>query len=631
MKKTHPVSSRGVAALALLAAFLTTHRLHAQTTWTGGGTDDLWSNPANWSSGVPTTASIVTLGETDKTSASTPNSIVAANTTITQLLFKNSGTTSNDWQVLNINSGVTLTASDTVTVGGITSTGVGDTVTTQAKLTGAGTFLMNASTKAFSVGNTNSASSATATSYATLDASGLAQFNVYASSVRVGYGQESAGTLQLGQTGNIYATTLYVGYTNGSGGGIPNATSAIYMGNSTLLQVDAITIGGQRTNGLLDFQSGLSGTPTVTIQGRSTSTTTRADMTVGTAANQYTLVNPLQATADFTGGTVNALLNNLTVGTADRNGRYGTVVGSGGGVTASVSMDAGLIDATTVVLGRSTNTETGQWAATAAAGTATGTLTVNGGTFKAGSITLGQSSGQAATGIINIAGTGVVEVSGNIVMGSQGSTTSTAAAQAAINLTQGTLAVGGDIAKGTNAGPGTVTATINLGGGTLDMTHGTISVDTFAFTGGTLKNVTAFTAATTGGLNVQSASTLAYDLDASFTTLALTGALTLGANSNLSLTLADGFTPSASYTLVANDSTDTITGTFLTINGGAFGAGNTFTLTNNTGTYNATLNYLGGDGNDLMLVVTSAIPEPSMYAVFAGLGVLGLGIRRRRR
>ncbi|HEY9247759.1 MAG TPA: hypothetical protein VIO38_01440, partial [Rariglobus sp.] len=178
MKKTHPVSSRGVAALALLAAFLTTHRLHAQTTWTGGGTDDLWSNPANWSSGVPTTASIVTLGETDKTSASTPNSIVAANTTITQLLFKNSGTTSNDWQVLNINSGVTLTASDTVTVGGITSTGVGDTVTTQAKLTGAGTFLMNASTKAFSVGNTNSASSATATSYATLDASGLAQFNV---------------------------------------------------------------------------------------------------------------------------------------------------------------------------------------------------------------------------------------------------------------------------------------------------------------------------------------------------------------------------------------------------------------------------------------------------------------------
>lgn len=366
-------------------------------------------------------------------------------------------------------------------------------------------------------------------------------------------------------------------------------------------------------------------------------------MTVGWALN-HQLDTPLEGTVDFTGGTVDAFINNLVVGTAARENRYnptgGGLEGAGGGVTAIVSMDAGTIDANAVILGQSTSDK-----GTARAALASGTLTVNGGTFKAGSMTLGQSAGQAATGIVNIGGTGAsVEVTGDIEMGSQsgldtaatygGTVVGVGAATATINLSSGTLKVGGNITKGSDASvAGSVVSTINLGGGTLDLTDGSgsITVDNFNFTGGTLKNVTAFSATGMGGLVLQNTATLAFDLDAAFTTLALTGALDLSdGNANLSLALADDFAPVANFILIANDASDSITGTFATINGGAFGSGNMFTLTNNTGTYEFSLNYAGGDGNDLVLSLTS-VPEPALCAIFAGLGMLAFVLWRRRR
>jgi hypothetical protein len=48
--------------------------------------------------------------------------------------------------------------------------------------------------------------------------------------------------------------------------------------------------------------------------------------------------------------------------------------------------------------------------------------------------------------------------------------------------------------------------------------------------------------------------------------------------------------------------------------------------------YQATLNYQGGDGNDLTLaVIVAPVPEPGTWAMmFGGLGVLALAQRRRR-
>jgi hypothetical protein len=165
-----------------------------------------------------------------------------------------------------------------------------------------------------------------------------------------------------------------------------------------------------------------------------------------------------------------------------------------------------------------------------------------------------------------------------------------------------------------------------VSGGTLNMDRGNIAVDTFNFTSGKLKDVASFSAGTSGGLNVQNASTLAYSLDGSFTSLALVGTLTLGAASNLELTLASGFTPGGSFVLVANDQLDSITGTFAKINGSAFGVGNTFYLSNDMGTFEYRLSYAGGDGNDLVI---SAVPEPVTGALFVG-ALAGLWILRRR-
>ncbi len=248
----------------------------------------------------------------------------------------------------------------------------------------------------------------------------------------------------------------------------------------------------------------------------------------------------------------------------------------------------------------------------------TGTLNVSGGTFTAGSMTLGNngtgaSNNRPTLGNLNISGAGSVNVTGNLVMGVR---SGAATVTPMVTVSSGTLTVGGNLAEGTGAA--SITSTVNLSGGTLDMTHGTITVDTFAFTGGTLKNVTTFT----GSLNVQNTATLGFDLDGASPTLTLTG-LTLGGSSNLGLSLLNGITPDASYTLASG----TIVGTFFTINGAAFGSGNTFTLSNNLGTYNGTLTY---SANDITLTL-AAIPEPSTYAMLAGVLALGLGVWRRTR
>ncbi len=122
--------------------------------------------------------------------------------------------------------------------------------------------------------------------------------------------------------------------------------------------------------------------------------------------------------------------------------------------------------------------------------------------------------------------------------------------------------------------------------------------------------------------------------------LSVTGTVNLnsdaGLGADLFLTLGAGFTPAPfqTFTVVANDGLfDGVTGVFATINGGAFGPGGTFTLTNNMGSFDFQIFYSGEDGattggND---VVLQAVPEPGVAAMLAaGLAPLS-GFRRNRR
>ena len=584
-----------------------------QTTWDFGASPDKnWSSFTNWSTDLSPAATAVVFGATGVTaSATTVGNIVDSDYTSTNSLssLTYSGNNTN-WQVTQIDSPQTLTVAGNFTVGGLS----GANQVTKTAFTGTGSLVINNSASTVSIANTGAT-----TANAILDMSALSTFSATVSAFNVGTGTTGFGTLYLADNSTITATTIKSG---GSGSGYASATSnKIFLGTTTVLNTNTLSLAGDRTYGSVKFRAVGDGaanntavvTPTLKI--RAADGTSAAAMSVGA----WTGASPASGTSsvDLTGGTVDAKVTTLKVGTTSAN--------STNTMNASLTIDGSTstFDASGLVtVGENTG---------GTSGTLGGTLNVKGGaTFTANAMTLGnQTAGATATkGTLTVADTNTsVTVANNLTMGVR---SGTATVTPTVTISGGTLTVGGNLAEGTGAA--NIVSTVTLSGGTLDMTRGNVTVDTFNFTGGTLKNVAAFAAGTSGGLNVQNNATLGFDnIDGAFTATTLTGTLTLGASSNLSLSLANDFTPVSGFTLIDNDGTgDSIAGTFATVNGGAFGGGNTFTLINNTGTYNFELNYAGGDGNDLVATL-SMIPEPSTYAALLGAITLGSVVWLRSR
>lgn len=609
MNNTPMTTSPAPRALSASVLILLASSAHAATWDAGDGSDLNWTTVANWSDDAGAAGKAVVFDNTagGTANATTAGNIVDASLTIDSLGYANTGTSGSTFQVTEIGSGVTLTLdaagaapATILSVGGVAS------ATTRVAIRGAGTLTVNEATSAISVGTPS------ANQFASLDMSGLATFNATVASVNFGTNRGN-GDVTLAAANTITATAFNVGSTTvGSTGG--SSKSDLLLGTTNTINADTITVGGGLGSGTVGFRAGLTA-PTVTIRG-SAGATSRANLTIANASGS-SLGNAQGSSVDFTAssGSVDALIGTLLVGRRGDAGSFATYTGS-------LTMNKGVIDATSVTLGQSAGSGL-------AANSVTATLSVGGtGTFATGSVTMADNSAGATsvTANLNVSGTASVTVAGDITTGARNGTATTVAAN--VTVSGGTLKVGGNLAEG--AGAAGVTSAVTVSGGTLDMDHGNVAVDTFTFTGGTLKNVASFSAGTAGGLNVQNASTLAYDVDGSFTTLTLAGTLTLGANANLQLALADGFAPAGSLLLVSNDGADSIVGTFATVNGGAFGPGGSFTLTNNLGSFGFVLNYAGGDGNDLVAQF-SAVPEPSAYALFAGAAALASVCRRRRR
>ena len=120
-------------------------------------------------------------------------------------------------------------------------------------------------------------------------------------------------------------------------------------------------------------------------------------------------------------------------------------------------------------------------------------------------------------------------------------------------------------------------------------------------------------------LDIRAGSTLAIQLGGTATgdydRFIVNGQVSLGGG--LSLSLVNGFVPAEgmAFTLVSNDAADAVSGTFSGLpNGAAVVASSSI----------FTINYAGGDGND---VVLTAIPEPASGALCLAGFVL---ITRRR-
>lgn len=140
---------------------------------------------------------------------------------------------------------------------------------------------------------------------------------------------------------------------------------------------------------------------------------------------------------------------------------------------------------------------------------------------------------------------------------------------------------------------------------------------------------------TTGDLTLFTGSTYDFEVGgktacSQYDQIVVNGAVQLAGT--LNLTLWNGFKPVAGqkYTIISNDGSDAVSGTFDSLDQGA-------TLT--VGSYKFSVSYNGGDGNDVVLTVTAGAastgfslmksnPLVSMIAIFGAAGMLALLARR---
>ncbi len=408
---------------------------------------------------------------------------------------------------------LTLTGSTVANVVFVGSTALG----AQAKLqvTGLGTLTVTDATRNIVVANTTSLATTTgATASAVMDLSGLANFTADIANVYVGRPTSAAGAavnnigkstndiLALAGSNTINASgVIAVGGSTNSTGSTPATPAKLILGTTNNLNAASFVLGSSRMSGLMEFNTGLTN-PIVTIRG-ATGGSTRTNIYLGDQANLQLVSFANGASTvnlgkmDFTGGTVNAMVDNLLVGMG------------GGALSARASGDGTFImdgassnvDVNTLVIGQSLATDTTGQAGTSSIGTFTvknGTLLVNTAMTMANDL----DTTATASGTVGVQGTFTVEggtatigATGgspeHLILGNHANAGNPGLATATVSLTGGTLNVFGDIKEG-NLGAGTITSSLSLNGSAavLDMKGGNITdVDTITYTDGTLKNL----------------------------------------------------------------------------------------------------------------------------------------------
>lgn len=453
--------------------------------WTGLGADDLWSTADNWHvSGSPVGADLM-FESADTNSTETVNNIVAASLTVSSLSYTNLGNTS--YHVTQIDPGVTLSIDGSSSpvnaflVGRTESTTKGDT-RTRVTLTGGGSFVVNAPESDALI--TTRSNDRIGLAY--LDVSGLDQFDATVKDFAIGrYGRSSA-QVTLSPTNRITATNLMIGNSEGES---DSGTTYLYLGRDNALYADTLYVGAgevgyqQVAKAYIEFQSMEGDAPVLKIRARDG--TSAADAVVAfLGANPNKMLNrSLTAGMDFTGGVVDAKFGELLIG------QHQAYTGSGktGGATGWMNMSNGIVEASSVLLGRTIRRSS------SGANPALGIINVMGGLFKAESMSLGNNasgtdSGGKAHGVINVLGAGSVEVSGDVTLGTRESGSPEVVGR--IVLSNGTMRVLGNMMPNSSYVTNIVSE-VYVSGGALFVTNatgtGTVRIEngTFAIASGT--------------------------------------------------------------------------------------------------------------------------------------------------
>lgn len=438
--------------------------------WTNAATGLNWSSPLNWLNitagafGPPGASNSVIFTNWSAAAASaltSPgsgvvvpadiNSVVDGNFTIIGLTnFANAASTTPVYHNLGLASGATLAAGG-VQVGGFGAYDFGANNTVNLSISGSGaTLLVTNGGLAVCQGSAGNGAHD-----ALLDLSGLDNFVMNGTQIRQGVENitRSGGVLYLARTNSL--TLSSSGYINTDGSGSPYSGNPalyighnksalgngaqLYLGIANTITVDYVTIGRGDANDLLEFNPAfLAQNPSVTFQGVGGAGTRVGVYVVGD--NSPGEGGSTSSTNDFTGGTVNALVNYLCVARG-REGANDTTACSG-----LLTFNDGSIDANTLAIGFIYPSGSNS--------IANGTVNVNGGVLTVNSNLMlatmpGVGGSGSAQGTLNINGGTVMAA--NIIGGGGVST---------INLNSGTLNL-----LGAGAVPGQMTnlSTLNIG------------------------------------------------------------------------------------------------------------------------------------------------------------------------
>jgi fibronectin-binding autotransporter adhesin len=187
----------------------------------------------------------------------------------------------------------------------------------------------------------------------------------------------------------------------------------------------------------------------------------------------------------------------------------------------------------------------------------------------------------------------------------------------ATTVNGGTLLVNGSTSSSS-------AVTVNNSGSTLGG-NGTIGGSVTVNAGANLHPGTSPGILNTGSVSLVSTSNFRVDINGTtvgtqYSQLNVTGTVTLSGTCNLVVTVGGALTVNDTFTIVNNDLSDAVAGMFAQGSSVTGSNGDVFSI-----------NYAGGDGNDIVLTATSvAVPEPSTWmAGFLACTFVGYSQRRR--
>lgn len=346
----------------------------AQTViWNGhdatNGVNLNWSDSTNWTGGAPGPGTNIEFFDSGANgSQGVVNNTVGSNTTTLSLDYGNT----NGFHTTRINANVTLTVSNNASANlffGGTGTDNGASQTVYSTMTGPGTFAV-AGANSGSTFILQQCSGTSGSHMATLDMSGLANFNMAIGRLLIGGDGGSSGNVNR-PSGTIYLAGTNTIRVNGAtpaidvGDGPSNGgTENVYLGNATWIFADSMTIARQKCTATLMFNPLLTGNPVLYLNGNTNSRVTA--LAIGDFSAQSTSGSTVSGTMNLTGGTVNAQVDVCYVA----EGQTGNGTGP---TTGALEIGPGLFNVNTLNVGYINSAS--------AAGSVAGTVAITNGTL----------------------------------------------------------------------------------------------------------------------------------------------------------------------------------------------------------------------------------------------------------